>query len=193
MMKGDIGVGHVRYSTAGASTRENAQPLVLNYVKGTLALAHNGNLINAAALRHDLEYTGAIFQTTIDSEVIAYHIARERLQTNTVEEAVNRACQKIQGAYSLVVMSPRKLIGARDPYGFKPLCIGKRENSYIITSETCALDTVGAVFVRDVLPGETVTITPDGGILSDLSRAVSKEQEAPVSYTHLTLPTTSRV
>ena len=128
-MKGDIGVGHVRYSTAGASTRENAQPLVLNYVKGTLALAHNGNLINAVELRHDLEYTGAIFQTTIDSEVIAYHIARERLNTATVEEAVNRACQKIQGAYSLVVMSPRKLIGARDPYGFKPLCIGKRENS----------------------------------------------------------------
>lgn len=138
-MKGDIGVGHVRYSTAGASTRENAQPLVLNYVKGTLALAHNGNLINAAELRHDLEYTGAIFQTTIDSEVIAYHIARERLNSKTVEEAVNRACQKIKGAYSLVVMSPRKLIGARDPYGFKPLCIGKRENSYIITSETCAL------------------------------------------------------
>ena len=185
MMKGDIGVGHVRYSTAGASTRENAQPLVLNYVKGTLALAHNGNLINAAALRHDLEYTGAIFQTTIDSEVIAYHIARERLQTNTVEEAVNRACQKIQGAYSLVVMSPRKLIGARDPYGFKPLCIGKRENSYIITSETCALDTVGAVFVRDVLPGETVTITPDGGILSDLSRAVSKEQEARCIFEYI--------
>ncbi len=168
MMKGDIGVGHVRYSTAGASTRENAQPLVLNYVKGTLALAHNGNLINAAALRHDLEYTGAIFQTTIDSEVIAYHIARERLQTNTVEEAVNRACQKIQGAYSLVVMSPRKLIGARDPYGFKPLCIGKRENSYIITSETCALDTVGAVFV-----------------LSDLSRAVSKEQEARCIFEYI--------
>ena len=167
-MKGDIGVGHVRYSTAGASTRENAQPLVLNYVKGTLALAHNGNLINAAELRHDLEYTGAIFQTTIDSEVIAYHIARERLNSKTVEEAVNRACQKIKGAYSLVVMSPRKLIGARDPYGFKPLCIGKRENSYIITSETCALDTIGAEFVRDVLPGETVTITPDGGILSDL-------------------------
>lgn len=184
-LKGDIGVGHVRYSTAGASTRENAQPLVLNYVKGTLALAHNGNLINAAELRHDLEYTGAIFQTTIDSEVIAYHIARERLQTNTVEEAVNRACQKIQGAYSLVVMSPRKLIGARDPYGFKPLCIGKRENSYIITSETCALDTVGAVFVRDVLPGETVTITPDGGILSDLSRAVSKEQEARCIFEYI--------
>ncbi|MDE7204989.1 MAG: amidophosphoribosyltransferase [Lachnospiraceae bacterium] len=184
-MKGDIGVGHVRYSTAGASTRENAQPLVLNYVKGTLALAHNGNLINAAELRHDLEYTGAIFQTTIDSEVIAYHIARERLNTKTVEEAVNRACQKIKGAYSLVVMSPRKLIGARDPYGFKPLCIGKRENSYIITSETCALDTIGAEFVRDVLPGETVTITPDGGIISDLSRALPKEQEARCIFEYI--------
>lgn len=184
-MKGDIGVGHVRYSTAGASTRENAQPLVLNYVKGTLALAHNGNLINAAELRHDLEYTGAIFQTTIDSEVIAYHIARERLYSKTVEEAVNRACQKIKGAYSLVVMSPRKLIGARDPYGFKPLCIGRRENSYIITSETCALDTIGAEFVRDVLPGETVTITPDGGILSDLSRAVLREQEARCIFEYI--------
>ena len=161
-MHGDIGVGHVRYSTAGASTRENAQPLVLNYVKGTLALAHNGNLINAAELRHDLEYTGAIFQTTIDSEVIAYHIARERLKSSTVEEAVGRACRKIKGAYSLVVMSPRKLVGARDPYGFKPLCIGKRDNAYILASETCALDTIGAEYVRDVLPGETVTRTAQG-------------------------------
>lgn len=185
VMKGDIGVGHVRYSTAGASIRENAQPLVLNYVKGTLALAHNGNLINAAELRHDLEYTGAIFQTTIDSEVIAYHIARERLNTKTVEEAVNRACQKIKGAYSLVVMSPRKLIGARDPYGFKPLCIGKRGNSYIITSETCALDTIGAELVRDVFPGETVTITPDGGITSDMSRALPKEQEARCIFEYI--------
>lgn len=184
-LKGDIGVGHVRYSTAGASTRENAQPLVLNYVKGTLALAHNGNLINASELRHDLEYTGAIFQTTIDSEVIAYHIARERLNTKTVEDAVNRACEKIKGAYSLVVMSPRKLIGARDPYGFKPLCIGKRENSYIIASETCALDTVGAEYVRDVLPGETVTITPDGGIISDLSRALPREKEARCIFEYI--------
>ena len=123
-LQGDIGVGHVRYSTAGASVRENAQPLVLNYVKGTLGLAHNGNLINAAELRQELERTGAIFQTTIDSEVIAYHIARERLSSKTVEEAVVRAVRKIKGAYSLVVMSPRKLIGARDPFGFKPLVIG---------------------------------------------------------------------
>jgi amidophosphoribosyltransferase len=185
VMKGDIGVGHVRYSTAGASTIENAQPLVLNYVKGTLALAHNGNLINYPELKHDLEYTGAIFQTTIDSEVIAYHIARERLVSKTVEEAVNRACKKIKGAYSLVVMSPRKLIGARDPYGFKPLCIGKRENSYIITSETCALDTIGAEFVRNVLPGETVTITPENGITSDLSRALPKEQEARCIFEYI--------
>ena len=115
-LHGDIGVGHTRYSTAGSSTRENAQPLVLNYVKGTLALAHNGNLINAPELRRELEYTGAIFQTTIDSEVIAYHIARERIKTHTAEEAVQCAMKKIKGAYSLIVMSPRKLNGARDPF-----------------------------------------------------------------------------
>ena len=177
-MKGDIGVGHVRYSTAGESTRENAQPLVLNYVKGTLALAHNGNLINAKELKKDLEYTGAIFQTTIDSEVIDYHIARERLQSTTAEEAVRRACMKLKGAYALVVASPRKLIGARDPFGFKPLCIGKRDNAYILASETCALDTIGATFVRDVLPGEVVTITPEKGIESDMEMALPKEKEA---------------
>ena len=181
----DIGGGHVRYSTAGASTRENAQPLVLNYVKGTLALAHNGNLINAMELRKDLEYTGAIFQTTIDSEVIAYHIARERLNSNSVEEAVGRACQKIKGAFALVVMSPRKLVGARDPYGFKPLCIGKRDNAYILASETCALDTIGAEYVRDVLPGEIVTITPEGGIQSDLSLALPKEKEARCIFEYI--------
>ena len=161
-LHGNIGVGHVRYSTAGSSTRENAQPLVLNYVKGTLGLAHNGNLVNAPKLRHELEYTGAIFQTTIDSEVIAYHIARARVQVPTVEEAVAAAMKKLEGAYSLVIMSPRKLIGARDPFGFKPLCIGKRDKAYILASETCALETIGAEFVRDVEPGEIVTITKDG-------------------------------
>ncbi|SCP96502.1 amidophosphoribosyltransferase [Anaerobium acetethylicum] len=183
-MKGDIGIGHVRYSTAGSSTRENAQPLVLNYVKGTLALAHNGNLINAPELRRELEYTGAIFQTTIDSEVIAYHIARERLNCGSVEKAVARAMKKIKGAYSLVVMSPRKLIGARDPHGFKPLCIGKRENAYIIASETCALETVGAEFVRDVLPGEIVTITPDG-IESDTSMCIPGNKEARCIFEYI--------
>ena len=164
-MKGDIGVGHVRYSTAGGSTRENAQPLVLNYVKGTLGLAHNGNLINAPELRRELELGGAIFQTTIDTEVMAYHIARERVRTKNVEGAVANAMKKMKGAYSLIVMSPRKLIGARDPYGFRPLCIGKRDNAYILASETCALDTIGAEFIRDVEPGEIVTITPTEGIV----------------------------
>jgi len=183
-LHGDIGVGHVRYSTAGASTRENAQPLVLNYIKGTLGLAHNGNLINAQELRDELVYGGAIFQTTIDSEVIAYHIARERVHTKNVEEAVKRAARKIRGAYSLIIMSPRKLIGARDSYGFKPLCIGKRDQSYILASETCALETVGAQFVRDVLPGEIVTITKDG-IKSDTSLCMPKEESARCIFEYI--------
>lgn len=186
-LKGDIGVGHVRYSTAGASTRENTQPLVLNYVKGTLALAHNGNLINALELRHELEYTGAIFQTTIDSEVIAYHIARERLKVANVESAVKNAMHKIQGAYSLIIMSPRKLIGARDPFGFRPLVIGKRDKSYILASETCALDAVSAEFVRDVLPGEIVTITKDG-IVSDTSMCQQETARCIFEYIYFARP-----
>lgn len=168
-LAGNIGVGHVRYSTAGGSTIENAQPLVLNYIKGTLGVAHNGNLLNAPQLRRELAHDGAIFQTTIDSEVIAYHIARARVRTPSAEAAVAAAMEKIRGAYSLIVMSPRKLIGARDPFGFKPLCIGKRDQAYILASETCALDAIGAEFVRDVEPGEIVTITPERGIVPDKS------------------------
>ena len=183
-LKGDIGLGHTRYSTAGSSTRENVQPLVLNYIKGTLGLAHNGNLINAPELRRELEYTGAIFQTTIDSEVIAYHIARERVRSASAEEAVSRAMDKIKGASSLIVMSPRKLIGARDPFGFRPLCIGKRDHAYILASETCALETIGAELVRDVEPGEIVTITPDG-IRSDKSHCLPREQEARCIFEYI--------
>lgn len=161
-LKGNIGVGHVRYSTTGASNSQNVQPLVLNYVKGTLMLAHNGNLVNANKLREEMEYTGAIFHTTIDTEVIAYLIARERLKTPTAEEAVKCAMRKLQGAYSIIISSPRKLIGARDPYGFRPLVIGKRDNSYILASETCALDAVDAEFIRDVKPGEIVMLDADG-------------------------------
>lgn len=184
-LKGDIGVGHVRYSTAGSSTRENAQPLVLNYVKGTLGMAHNGNLINAPELRKELEYTGAIFQTTIDSEVIAYFIARERLNSKSVEEAVGRAMNKIKGAYSLIVMSPRKLIGARDPFGFRPLCIGKKDNAYVLASETCALDTIGAEFIRDVEPGEIVTISPEKGIESNKEHCLPKEKHARCVFEYI--------
>ncbi len=184
-LKGDIGVGHVRYSTTGSSTRENAQPLVINYVKGVLGLAHNGNLINTPRLRQELAYTGAIFQTTIDSEIIAYYIARERLNSRTVEEAVGRTMDRIRGAYSLVVMSPRKLIGARDPYGFRPLCIGKRDTTYFLASESCALDTLGAEFIRDVLPGEVVTISPEKGIESDMSHSLSQDKQARCVFEYI--------
>lgn len=187
---GNIGVGHVRYSTAGGSNISNTQPLVLNYVKGTLALAHNGNLVNTPELRRELEYTGAIFQTTIDSEVIAYHIARERLNSKTVEEAVSRAMKKISGAYSLVIMSPRKLIGARDPFGFHPLCIGKRNNAFILASETAALHAVDAEFIRDVLPGEVVMIDKDG-IHSNTELCTPKIAKCIFEYIYFARPDTS--
>ena len=150
--------------------------MVLNYIKGTLGLAHNGNLLNAPELKRELARDGAIFQTTIDSEVIAYHIARARVRTRSVEEAVAMAMQKLKGAYSLIVMSPRKMIGVRDPFGFKPLCIGKRDQAYILASESCALDTIGAEFVRDVEPGEIVTISPEYGIVSDKSQCLKPEE-----------------
>ena len=183
-LKGNLGVGHVRYSTAGATLVENAQPLVINYVKGTLAIAHNGNLVNAIELRKELAYTGAIFQTTIDSEVIAYHIARARLDTGSAEEAVKQAMMKIKGAYALVVNSPRKMIGARDPLGLRPLCIGKRGNTWFLASESCAIAAVNAEFIRDVLPGEIVTITKDG-ISSDMSMAVLPEKQARCIFEYI--------
>ncbi len=158
-LNGTMAVGHVRYSTTGASVAENAQPLVLSYIKGTLALAHNGNLINTPELKWELIQNGAIFHTTTDSEVIAFHIARERVHSATVEEAVYKTALKIKGGYALVIMSPRKLIGVRDPYGLKPLCLGKRGETYVLASESCALEAVGASFVRDILPGEVVTIS----------------------------------
>ena len=161
-LHGDIAIGHNRYSTAGSSVRSNAQPLVTKYVKGQLAIAHNGNLVNAVDLREELEKTGAIFQTTIDSEVIAYLVARERVRSKSVEEAVAKAMAYIKGAYSLLVMSPRKIVAARDPFGFRPLVLGKRDDVFVVASETCALDTVGAHFIRNVKPGEIITITEDG-------------------------------
>ena len=161
-LHGNLGIGHVRYSTIGESSKENAQPLALKYIKGTLALAHNGNLINTEELRTKLQKNGAIFHTTIDSEIIAYYIAKERVRTNSIEEAISKTMQIIKGAYSLVIASPKKLIGVRDPHGFKPLCIGKKNNMYILSSETCALDAIDAAFIRNVEPGEIVTITSNG-------------------------------
>jgi amidophosphoribosyltransferase len=159
---GQMGISHVRYSTAGGSVLENAQPLVMRYVKGTLAIAHNGNLTNAIEIRRELEQKGAIFQTTIDSEVICYVIAKERLKCRNAEDAVARAMKKLEGAYSLLVMSPRKIIAARDPHGFRPLCMGKYNNSVVFASESCALDACGAEFVRDIEPGEIVVVDNNG-------------------------------
>ncbi len=184
-LKGNLGVGHVRYSTAGASTRENSQPLVLAYLKGTLMLAHNGNLVNAPTLRRELAMSGAIFQTTTDTETIAYHIARERVKSRSVQEATVRALRKVQGSYSLVIASPRKLIGARDPWGFRPLVIGKIDNAYIITSETCALETIDAEFVRDVLPGEVVTIFHNGRIESNMELALPDDKVARCIFEYI--------
>ena len=161
-LQGQFAIGHVRYSTAGDSCAENAQPLVMRYAKGRLAIAHNGNLTNAEDIRSELAKQGAIFQTTIDSEVIAHLISRERIHTENVEQAVSRTMDRIRGAYSLLVMSPRKLIAVRDPMGFRPLCIGKLKNAFIFASESCALDAVGAEFVRDILPGEIVVADANG-------------------------------
>ena len=186
-LKGDIGVGHVRYSRTGENSMHNIQPLVLNYIKGTLCLAQNGSIVNTKELREELEYTGAIFQTTIDTEVIAYHIARERLKSKTAEEAVTNAMKKLRGAYSLVIMSPRKLIGARDPFGFHPLCIGKRGSTYILASETSALNTIGAEFIRDVLPGEVVMINKEG-IHSNTSLCTNNHARCIFEYIYFARP-----
>ena len=182
-MNGDIGIGHVRYSTTGESVAENAQPLVLSYIKGSLALAHNGNLVNTPELKWELIQNGAIFHTTTDSEVIAFHIARERVHSKTVEEAVLKTAKKIKGAYGLVVMSPRKLIAVRDPYGLKPLCLGKRGNAYVIASESCALTSVSAEFIRDIEPGEILTITKDGlKSNKELASAAAKRAHCVFEY-----------
>ncbi|HIS69544.1 MAG TPA: amidophosphoribosyltransferase [Candidatus Gallacutalibacter stercoravium] len=159
---GQIAVGHVRYAPSDKQERANAQPLVMRYVKGTLAICHNGALTNYGEIKKELEQGGSIFQTNCDAEVIAYVIAKERLYTGSIEKAVQNAMKKIKGAYSLVMMSPRKLIGVRDPNGFRPLSIGRLGNSYVLASETCALDSLGAQFVRDVRPGEVVVIDEEG-------------------------------
>lgn len=154
---GNMAIGHVRYGTTGGNEAQNVQPIVVNHIKGHLALAHNGNLVNAFELRRELELEGSIFHMTSDTEVISYVIIRERLQAPSIEEAVNRAMYRLKGAYSLVIMSPNKLIAVRDAHGFRPLCYGKREDgSYIVASESCALDAVGATFIRDLDPGEIV-------------------------------------
>ena len=161
--KGNMAIGHVRYGTTGTTERSNAQPIVVNHIKGKMALAHNGNLINSFELRSELELKGSIFHTTSDTEVISYIITEERLRSDSIEEAVCRAMDRLKGAYSLVIMSSQKLIAARDENGFRPLCYGKTsDGAYVVASETCALDSVGAEFIRDIEAGEIVVFDENG-------------------------------
>ena len=161
--EGNISVGHVRYGTTGGNDRSNAQPIVVNHVKGRMALAHNGNLVNSGELRRSLELEGSIFHTTSDTEVISYLITKARLTAPSIEQAINAAMNKLKGAYSLVIASPSKLIAVRDEHGFRPLCYGKTEDGrYIVASESCALDAVGATLIRDIRPGEILVFDKTG-------------------------------
>lgn len=163
--RGTMAAAHVRYGTTGGTRRSNCQPIEVNHQKGKMALAHNGNLSNAAKLRNDLELSGAIFHTTSDTETIAYIVTRERLRTSSIEDALSQAMNVLDGAYSLVLMSPQKLICARDPYGFRPLCYGVTPDGiYVVASESCAVKAVGAEFVRDLEPGEILVFSKSGVI-----------------------------
>lgn len=164
-LNGTMAVGHVRYATTGAGERENAQPLTIKYAKGTLAVVHNGNLVDVDALRQDFEYKGAIFHTTSDSELIAYAIAQARLHCGSVEQAVCRATSGLRGAFSLLVMSPQKMIACRDPWGFRPLCMGRKGEAILFASESCAIEAVGGRVERELEPGEVVVVQ-DGQIRS---------------------------
>lgn len=186
--EGNMAIGHVRYSTTGCGGRENAQPIVVNHLKGNMALAHNGNLVNSYELRSELENEGSIFHTTTDTEVISYIITKERVKSRSIEEAVLAAMDRLKGAYSLVVMSPSKLIAARDPHGFHPLCYGKREDgAYIVASESCALDAVGATLIRELEPGEMLVFTKDG-VVSDRSHCGGKKCLCVFEYLYIARP-----
>ena len=181
-LTGNIGVGHVRYSTTGGSTVENAQPIAMNYIKGSLALVHNGNIINAHELKQEQMYRGLAHYTTSDSEVLAYEITGNRIKTHSMEEAVRQAAADLKGGYAVIIMSPRKLVGVRDPYGIKPLILGvKDECTYILASESAAIKSVGGSIVRDIEPGEIITITSEG-IRSDRSLCQEKRAHCIFEY-----------
>ena len=174
---GNMALGHVRYGTSDSKERINAQPMVINHLKGKLAIAHNGSIVNAADLRSELEMNGSIFHTTSDAEIISHVVIRERMKSESVEEAIEKAMSKLQGAYSVLIMTPSKMIAMRDGNGFRPLCYGQREDgSYVIASETCSLDSIGAKFIRDIEPGEIVTFSPNG--IKSITTHCGKQREA---------------
>lgn len=183
-LQGNIGVGQVRYSTTGDSTIRNAQPIAFQYLKGTLALVHNGNIVNASDIKSELLKDGSVFHATSDSEVIATLLAKIRAHTGSIEEAVRKIITKLKGGYALIIMSPRKIIAVRDPWGIKPLCLGKVEDGYVIASESCALTSVEAEFVRDIRPGEIVTLSKNG-MASDTSMCTEKTSHAHCIFEYI--------
>ncbi|MCR5214940.1 MAG: amidophosphoribosyltransferase [Eubacterium sp.] len=186
-MKGNIGVGHVRYSTTGGSRVENAQPIAMNYIKGILALVHNGNIVNALDLKYEQMFKGLAHYTTSDTEVLAYEIIGERVNSQTIEEAIKKSASKLKGGYAVVIMSPRKMVGVRDPFGIKPLILGKKkgstgeEDTYILASESAAIDAVGGQVVRDIEPGEVISVTRDG-VSSDRTLCQKKRAHCIFEY-----------
>jgi len=184
-LPGDSALGHVRYSTAGESAEWNAQPILIDCWRGSIALAHNGNLTNAAYLRHELERDGAIFHSTSDSEVILHLISRSRQRT--LQEAFVEALRMVQGAFSLALMTPEYLLCARDPHGFRPLCIGRAGDSYVVASETCAFDLINAEYIRDVEPGEVVRIE-DNGLESQLPLRIEKHAFCVFEHIYFSRP-----
>ena len=185
---GNMAIGHVRYSTTGLNNINNVQPLVIRHIKGNLALAHNGNLTNANELRQINEMHGAIFHGSSDTESILYCIVRERIKAKSIEEAIENTMYKIKGAYSCVAMSPKKLIAFRDPNGFRPLSLGKTKNGgYIVCSETCAIDSIGGTFIRDIKPGEIVVISEDG-IKSIMTHMQKKNSFCIFEYIYFARP-----
>ncbi len=181
-LTGNIGVGHVRYSTTGGSCIENAQPIAMNYIKGSLALVHNGNIMNADEIKERQMYRGQAHFTTSDTEVLAYEIISERIRSASIEEAVIRVAGTLRGGYACIIMSPRKLVAVRDPFGIKPLVLGKRDEAFILASETAAIDAVGGRFIRDIKPGEIITVTEDGQFISNESLCQKKHAHCVFEY-----------
>lgn len=180
-LKGNIGVGHVRYSTTGGSNVSNAQPIAMNYIKGSLAVVHNGNIVNAEEIKREQLYRGQAHYTTSDSEVLAYEIISARVNSASIEEACMRASARLRGGFAVIVMSPRKLVAIRDPYGIKPLILGKRDDTYIIASESAAISSVGGEVIRDIEPGELVSVTSEG-VNSDKSLCTGKRAHCIFEY-----------
>ena len=184
MSQGKMAVGHVRYSTTGGCERSNAQPIMVNHISGKVATVHNGNLVNSFELRRQLEMNGSIFHTTSDTEIISYVITKERIRSNNEEEAIIKTMDLLEGAYSLIIMFEDKLIAVRDKNGFRPLCYGKAsDGSYVIASESCALNAVGADFVRDVLPGEIVVF--DGSGVKSIKEHCGKAAQAMCVFEYI--------